>query len=197
MKTAKISVGGSRIFLGFEAILEPFGGDTGGITATNFVDLRLSNKRPLFEEIILTSEKQESLAEKRLRENRTAKTIAEMHDLSMMMHRLHTEETNGVKAVYEYLTTKVIPILNEMIEDKQEEHFSIITFSSPLLHEYAKIEEAVLALNENRGPLTDATSCKRCGALKVHRRIAQTRSADEGFSSIFICPQCSFSWVEN
>lgn len=184
-----ISVGGDRIFLGFEAILN-FHKDKQGITPEHFAGLTLIDGRKLFGPL---PQKQdgESDATRKAREVREIKIIGEMHDVSMMMMRM------GPKAVYDYVHDVVIPILNEMIEDRQEQYFSILTFTSPLLAEYAKKEEAVLALNENKGPLTDAAACKRCGALQVHRRIAQTCSADEGFSSIFICPQCSFSWVEN
>jgi DNA-directed RNA polymerase subunit M/transcription elongation factor TFIIS len=184
-----IPVGGDRVSLGFEAILA-FSDDKGGKTAADFAGLRLIDGRFLFGPVPKKQENETDVT-RRAREVQEVKIIGEMHDVSMMIMRM------GVKAVYDYLTNVVMPILNEMIEDKQEQYFSIITFTSPLLKEYAEKEEAVLALNENKGPLTDASSCKRCGALQVHRRIAQTRSADEGFSSIFICPQCSFSWVEN
>jgi DNA-directed RNA polymerase subunit M/transcription elongation factor TFIIS len=184
-----IPVAGDRIFLGFEAILGFFE-DKQGITPANFAELELRDRRRLFGPLPYKQDG-ESDAVRKAREVREIKIVGEIHDVSMMMMRM------GPKRVYDYLRNVAIPILNEMIEDRQEQYFSIITFTSPLLAEYAKKEEAVLALNENKGPLTDAASCKRCGALQVHRRIAQTRSADEGFSSIFICPQCSFSWVEN
>lgn len=183
MKTRQqreVPVGGNRIFKGFEAILAPFE-DKDGLSAQDFVDLKLSNRASLFEET----------------ETITLTRIGEMHDLSMMMHRINKEGRNGPREVYEFLKHTVIPARNEMLGNEEVEYFSTVTFLSPLLREYKKNESAVIALNENKGPLTDAASCKRCGEPKVHRRIAQTRSADEGFSSIFICPKCSFSWVEN
>lgn len=177
MKKGSINVGSDRVLKGFEAILRPFA-DRDGLEAMNFASLRLKDGRPLFVA--------------------TVKSAGEMYDLGCMMHHFQKQGgENPVRRVYTYLESVVIPTLNEMIEDGKEEHFSIITFMSPLLEEERERENAVIALNENKGPLTDASSCKRCGALQVHRRIAQTRSADEGFSSIFICPQCSFSWVEN
>jgi DNA-directed RNA polymerase subunit M/transcription elongation factor TFIIS len=51
-------------------------------------------------------------------------------------------------------------------------------------------------MNADHGPLTDIAGCKRCGALKVHKKMAQTRSADEGATAIFTCPKCGFGWNE-
>lgn len=124
--------------------------------------------------------------------------IAEIHDLGFLVRE------RGVEATWDYLTKTVIPILREQREivTRQPEKYTVVPYSeiifmSPLLEEEREREEIALALNKDEGPLTDIASCQRCPAKKVHRKVAQTRSADEGMTSIFKCPDCRFGWSEN
>lgn len=124
--------------------------------------------------------------------------ISEIYDLNFLML------AQGVQAAWDYLTQHVIPKMNEQWEvmSQAPSLFSItphstIIFDSPLLEEQRHREDIALALNKDEGPLTDAASCFKCGAQKVHRNIKQTRSADEGMTSIFKCPNCKFGWTEN
>jgi DNA-directed RNA polymerase subunit M/transcription elongation factor TFIIS len=122
----------------------------------------------------------------------TPEGIANIHEVSMLF-----VSPIGVKGAFDYLYLVVRPYIQKMYEIKQDIYHSPIVFLSPLLQEQARQEAAMLEHNDDKGPLTDAVSCQRCGALKVHRTVAQTRSADEGQSAIFQCPSCLFSWTEN
>jgi DNA-directed RNA polymerase subunit M/transcription elongation factor TFIIS len=102
----------------------------------------------------------------------------------------------GVQETYAYIKTKVIPELEEMYQAGKSERYSVLIFNSPLLEEERQNEEIMLAINADRGPLTDIASCIRCGEAKVHKKMAQTRSADEGATSIFTCPRCGWGWNE-
>jgi len=118
--------------------------------------------------------------------------ISELVDISQLMMK------KGVDVAWEYLTSVVIPKMNEQFESQSVvTPFSTLIFESPLLEKHREVERAAMALNDDKGPLTDVTSCKKCGALKVHRIVKQTRSADEGATSIFDCPNCKFTWTEN
>lgn len=125
-------------------------------------------------------------------------SISDMHDLGFMM------EERGVDATWDYLTQVIIPTLNEQWEVMSKDiklyavkPYSEIVFLSPLLDEQRRREDIAMELNKDEGVLTDAASCPRCGAKEVNRKIAQTRSADEGLSSIYKCPKCKFPWTEN
>lgn len=175
MKQAKkIPVAANSVVKAFQVALSFLPDDKiGGKTAQDFMDLKLENGAPLF--------------------TASEESLGEIHDLSNMMHRLE----GGALAVYTYLQETVIPLRNQLIRMKEKETYSIIIFMAPTLESYRKREEAVSALAEFKGPLTDATSCPSCGEPKVHRDIKQTRSADEGFTSIFECPRCGLTWTEN
>ena len=128
----------------------------------------------------------------------TMQTISEIHDLSFLIR------DHGALAAWDYLTKIVIPKLREQREIIHHEPdrytvtpYSEIIFLSPLLQEERYREEIALTLNKDEGPLTDIASCGKCSAPKVHRKVAQTRSADEGMTSIFTCPECRFGWSEN
>ena len=120
----------------------------------------------------------------------TLSTAAEINELAGIVQHL------GIKRTYDYLLNTVIPMLNELYESGQTPQYSIITFHSPLLESERQAENAMLVLNEDKGPLTDIVSCPKCGAPKVHRKMAQTRSADEGQTSIYTCPNCGAGWSE-
>jgi DNA-directed RNA polymerase subunit M/transcription elongation factor TFIIS len=170
----KVTVVRNKIFDAFKVILNDLSQEKrGDKTAQNFVDLKLADGNPLF--------------------GTDEKSISEIHEVAAMMHKL----PKGAEQAYYYLSQTVIPIRNELLETNQKETYSTIIFMSPLLEQHRKREEAVLALLEDKGPLTDAASCPKCGEPKVHRRLAQTRSADEGTTSIFTCPRCAFPWTDN
>lgn len=179
MKTKKsVVVAENHLASAFAAIIASLPVDKRNKTASDFVELKLTKDGvpegvPLFD----TSEK----------------SIAEIYDIGEMIHRFE----NGAQGLYDYLVNVIIPHRNELLETGQTEEYSSIIFMSPFLEQHRKREEAVLALAEDKGPLTDMTSCIFCGEPKVHRRIGQTRSADEGFTSIFNCPRCARSWTEN
>lgn len=177
MKTKqKIPVAKNHLSKAFEVILQSLGEERrNNLEPKDFVDLKLSNGKPLFNP-------------------EDEKSIAEIHDLSSMMHHKFID---GARTIYNYLKDVIIPARNELIESGREEIYSLITFMSPLLEEHRKREEAALALLEDKGPLTDTVSCPRCGASKVHRILKQTRSADEGITALFTCPNCSLPWAEN
>ena len=127
-----------------------------------------------------------------------AQTIAEIYDLSFLMLE------QGVDSAWSYLTEVVIPKLNEQWEVLNQNvrtftvtPYSEVIFLSPLLEEQRHREDIAIALNKDEGALTDVASCLKCAAPKVLRKIAQTRSADEGATSIFKCPRCKFGWNEN
>ena len=101
----------------------------------------------------------------------------------------------GAKQTYEYLVNDVIPTLEEMYEAGTPQRFSVLIFNSPLL-ENERLNEEVLAAMHGNGQLTDTASCMRCGESKVYKKMAQTRSADEGMTAIFTCPRCGFGWNE-
>jgi DNA-directed RNA polymerase subunit M/transcription elongation factor TFIIS len=141
----------------------------GGLSPQSFIDLK-TNAGPLF--------------------TTTVASGAEINELAGLV------ALQGLVETFKYLTDIVIPKLNEMHEVGQIPQHSIITFESPTLEVERRAEKAMLSLNEDKGPLTDAASCPKCGAPKVHRKVAQTRSADEGMTSIFLCPRCLFGWSE-
>lgn len=120
----------------------------------------------------------------------TVKSCSELIEVGGMMRKF------GVRATYDYITTHVIPKLEEMHEVGETEYHSVLIFDSPLLKEERENEDAMLSLNDDKGPLTDVASCFKCGEPKVHRKMAQTRSADEGMTAIFTCPTCKFTWSE-
>ena len=118
-------------------------------------------------------------------------TVASIHDIGCLMM------AKGVQQAYDYLVDVIIPERIERLELDKGVNPNDIVFKSPILADHREREEAALALNEDVGILTDEQSCGRCNAIKVHKRIAQTRSVDEGATALFDCPKCKFTWSEN
>jgi DNA-directed RNA polymerase subunit M/transcription elongation factor TFIIS len=118
-------------------------------------------------------------------------TMNELIEVGMMF------EQWGLELTFNYLKNKVIPELEEMYQAGTPEYFSTLIFNSNLVEDERLNEEAMLIMNADLGPLTDMVSCHRCGTLKVRKKMAQTRSADEGVTAIFTCPTCGFTWNQN
>jgi len=144
---SKVEISRNRIIAAFGAILKNLD-DNKGFTPEDFANLR-TNEGPLFEPNV--------------------QTISEIIELGNMM------KVMGVENTYNYLVENVIPKKNEIYEADKTEYFSILIFDSPLLDDQKKVEEAMLRLNDDKGPLTDSVSCKNCGNPKVHRKVKQTR----------------------
>ena len=117
-------------------------------------------------------------------------TMSELVELSAMV------EIWGVEQTYNYLKNVVIPKLEELHDSKTPQYSSVLIFNSPLLAVERQHEAVGISINSRLGPLTNIANCGRCGATKVHRKMAQTRSADEGATAIFTCPECGNQWQE-
>lgn len=120
-------------------------------------------------------------------------SMAEIMELGYMVQ----DGVWGVEKTLKYLQEQVIPRLEEMYIAETPEYHSVLVFESPLLEEQKENEAVMLANNADVGPLSDISSCGRCGATKVNRKVKQTRSADEGATAIFTCPICKNTWNEN
>lgn len=163
----------NSLLLAIGVVMEPYASAELKLTPSDFANLNIdtsNGRRPLF--------------------TPSTKSCAEIIELAGMFKSI------GVQKTYEYLVNHVIPKLQEMSEVGEVEYFSVLTFDSPLLEHERRNEEAMHTLNDDRGPLTDITPCVRCGAPKVHKKMQQTRSADEGMTAIYTCPVCKYGWTE-
>lgn len=102
----------------------------------------------------------------------------------------------GVKETYEWLRDEVLEKKKELILRGVAEIYKIAIFESKLLEEAKEKEKLALALQQNLGVLSDIKSCGKCGKEKIYVKVAQTRSIDEGPTSIFTCPKCNYRIVE-
>ncbi len=167
----KLEVNRGRIIKAFDVVIKSAGKqDSDIVAAQEFEKLKLSNDEYLFKI--------------------SAKGCSDIHDLGFLMR------SKGVKVAYDYLVNIVIPTLNEMIEVGEYPLYSQVVFLSPLLEDRKLIEDAALALNDDKGVLSDLQECVKCGAPKTYHTRAQTRSADEGMTSLFKCPDCNFAWSD-
>lgn len=132
----------------------------------DLADLKLKNGRFLFE----------------------VENIPEIYDLYFLL------KSDGPLSVQKFLVSIVIPTKNEMIERGEPELYPSIVFDSPLLDKERDNEEKAIALQDDRGELSESSSCGRCGSTKNYLKIAQTRSVDEGPTSIFTCSRCKNCW---
>ena len=121
----------------------------------------------------------------------TADNLNDLYDLYFHLASLD----NPMDAV-DHLRDNVIPIKNEMIERGDMEMYSIITFESPTLKEERNHESISIALQDDRGVLSDTSACGRCGSEQNHMKIKQTRSVDEGPTTIITCSKCKNCWSE-
>lgn len=138
-------------------------------SAQDFVDLQVGDK-PLFQP--------------------TPECLHAIFDLGFLIKQ------KGVVETYNYLHDEVIPQLEDL-DVEQNEFYSYIVFSSPLLERQKMIENITLSLNDDKGPLTDLVQCPRCDAPKVSHKKMQTRSIDEGATSIFTCVVCKWTLTES
>jgi DNA-directed RNA polymerase subunit M/transcription elongation factor TFIIS len=162
----------NSVFYALKAIIPPEKA-TDELNASAFADLKVKTgetSRPLFVPSL--------------------ETMAELVELSAMITDW------GLQESYDYLVTKVIPKLEELHESQTPQYSSVLIFNSPLTAVERQHEIIGASINSSLGPLTNITSCGRCGASKVHRKMAQTRSADEGTTAIFTCPDCGNQWQE-
>lgn len=118
-------------------------------------------------------------------------TLADIWFLGFMMSEIGIDET------YDYLQNQIIPEIKEAEEIGEKDYYSRIIFHSPLTATQRENEAHTLFLQEDKGPLTDLMSCPRCGASKVRHEKIQTRSADEGATSIFTCVICNWTLTES
>ena len=88
----------------------------------------------------------------------TAKNLADIYDLYFLFN-----SSDGPKVAHDFITNVVVPTKNEMILKNEPELFSTIIFESPLLAVAQQNEENVLALQNDRGELSDSSTCGRCG----------------------------------
>lgn len=138
-------------------------------------------------------------ADMRVQTGDTSRLLFEgdMRSMVELVELAYMVEVWGIVKTYTYLKEQVIPKLEEMHIAGTRQYHSVLVFDSSLVAEQKENEEVMLALNDDLGPLTDIASCGRCGATKVHRKMKQTRSADEGITAIFTCPNCQNTWNEN
>ncbi|KAL5484717.1 hypothetical protein EMCRGX_G021257 [Ephydatia muelleri] len=61
---------------------------------------------------------------------------------------------------------------------------------------FAVRKDAMSSVKKGEGPLVDRR-CARCGHEQMTYSTQQTRSADEGQTVFYCCPQCQFQETEN
>tara|TARA_R110001632_G_scaffold67017_4_gene157637 strand:- start:1237 stop:1761 length:525 start_codon:yes stop_codon:yes gene_type:complete len=121
----------------------------------------------------------------------TKQSLSDIFDLGFLM------EEKSIDEAYEFLVTDVIPKMKEAQEIGEDDYHSLIIFNSPLLEVQKINERTALYLQDDKGPLTDLISCPRCGASKVRHEKIQTRSADEGATSVFTCVVCNWNLTQS
>jgi len=121
----------------------------------------------------------------------TADNLSDLYDL--YFHIVAMDDATGV---VKHLRDNVIPLKNELIERGDTEMYSTIVFESPLLQEARDHEAISIALQDDRGVLSETSACGRCGSGENYMRIAQTRSVDEGPTTIITCSKCKNCWSE-
>lgn len=119
----------------------------------------------------------------------TNDNLTDIYDLYFMFKNFQDSSL-----VVSYLTDIVIPMKNEMILKQEPELYSISVFESPLLKLQKDNEEKVIALQDYKGDLSSNSICGRCGSTENYLKIKQTRSVDEGPTSIYTCPKCNNCW---
>lgn len=148
----------------------------------------MPSKNPQYNEVV------EQLLNLKLSNDRylfNGENLADLYDLHFLL-----QEEDGVVLTLKYLQETVIPIMNEMIDLDEPALFSTIIFESPLLAEAKEHEEITLALQDDRGVLSDTSTCGKCGSGQNYMRVAQTRSVDEGPTTIYTCPKCKNCWSQ-
>jgi DNA-directed RNA polymerase subunit M/transcription elongation factor TFIIS len=119
-----------------------------------------------------------------------AENLHEIYDLYFLIHE------QGVVAAAKFLRETLIPAKNEMIERQELELHSIMIFESPILAKEREHEEIAIALQDDRGILSETSACGRCSSTQNHMKIKQTRSVDEGPTTIITCSRCKNCWSE-
>lgn len=127
---------------------------------------------------------------KRKRRLFTNENLPEIYNLYFIMRE------KGIRFVYDWLKNDIIPKKKQLFDQEQPELFPLIIFEDPLLSLQRDRENKVLALQNDEGVLTDTRSCSKCNNPQVRIKTIQDRSVDEGASTHFKCPKCSFSWKE-
>jgi len=130
----------------------------------------------------------------------SAESLPEIYNLYYIMTRpIATSEgpmIMGIRRTYEWLKNDIVPKKKQLYDQNQPELFPLIIFDDPLLSLQKEREAKVLALQNDEGTLTDTRSCSKCNNPQVRIKTIQDRSVDEGASTHFTCPKCTFSWKE-
>lgn len=101
------------------------------------------------------------------------------------------------KLVLFYITKLVIPEKKKYLENNQEEFVSLLIFLSPLLEKQREEEANIIAMQANEGIKQKGIySCNKCGHDEHFIKIMQTRSGDEGPTTIVKCARCNFCFAE-
>ena len=107
---------------------------------------------------------------------------------------IHNRLINYIDKESTLYDEKIAIICNDCINNKNE---ILIIIEDQFYHNkwncYKEIEEKRKKSKVERLPNTNII-CKKCKEKKIHVQNIQTRSADEGFTSIYICLECRYTW---
>lgn len=128
-----------------------------------------------------------NLADQTASDHRKKQQMEEIWQLYFLIQKI------GFVATLNYIKDEVMPRIAELILREESEIYSTSVFESPLLSEERRREEITLALNDDKGDLSDMYPCRRCNNPRTYTTSKQTRKADEGATVFMQCPVCNWS----